>query len=449
MIYKRYYIQVLLRVVFIVLTSLMLGYFYFQNNAGKLFLIFLLLLIFQGYALLKYLNRTNHYLSDFLLSLKEADGSMSINTAADFSPISDLHSYFREIREIINHVKIEKEKQFHYIRYIIENVGVGLISFDARGNIELSNQAARNLLRIPALYNIRDLSRVSQGMDRFICDLEPDKPLIYRLNHGDEILHLSVKASYFVIDNKKITLVSFQDIRNALEDKELESWQKLIRVLTHEIMNSITPINTLTNSLKRLLKNEETIKSSNEITGDLNEEIIAGLDLIDERGKGLVRFVKHYRSLTNLPNPHFKPVNISLVVRRILRLLADEMKKNNIKVIIKIDEELSVSADENLFEQVIINILKNALQALSGQQQPEIVIQGYNNKNGKIVLVIKDNGPGIPDDIINHIFIPFFTTKEGGSGIGLSLSRQIMRLHKGSVAVHSAVGKGTAFFVKF
>lgn len=450
MVYKHYYIIVISRVFFIVLTSIVLAYVLYKTNYVYTTAGLIILIILQTVSLIRFLNKTNRYLSNFLYFLKEDNASISYNEAINKSPISDLHAYFNEIRDIIKHVRIEKENQYMYLQYIIDNIGIGLISFDEKGKIELINESARILLGIPVMHNINDLNRIQIGFSSFVMDLKPGQPQLYKLNLEGEIVHLSVKGSKIKIGERNICIISFQDIKNELDDNELDSYQKLIRVLTHEIMNSVTPINTLTGAIKKFYRDQNGIRDIDDINNDIIEETVTGLDLIEERGHGLKTFVNKYRSLTKLPQPQFKKVDVQILLNKMIKLLQNDLDERNIYVEIEIHtENLMIHADEKMLEQVIINLIKNAINAIPVNQEGRISLTARKTNDLRTFIHISDNGIGITKENINHIFTPFFTTKEQGSGIGLSLARQIMRLHKGYITVKSEPGKGSTFTLEF
>lgn len=450
MIYKKFYINVILRVFIIVITSLLLSYVLIKTAYVYTVAGLIILIVLQTVNLIRYLNKTNRYLSNFLYFLKENNATMSVTESSNDSPISDLHTYFNEIKNIIKNVRIEKENQYLYLQYIIENVGIGLMSFNDNGKIELINDPAKNLLGIPVLHNIHDLNKLQEGFSSFIINLKPQQPELYKLNLGGELVHLSVKASKIKIGERSIVIVSFQDIKNEMDDNELDSYQKLIRVLTHEIMNSITPINTLTRTLKKLYTKPNGQRRKVEIDDDIIDETITGLELIEERGTGLTAFVNKYRSLTKLPQPFFRKVKVFDMLANMIRLFEEEAQQHQVVLEMKVEPgELTIHADEKLLAQVLINLVKNAIASISEGKTGHITLSAKKASSFKTIIQVSDNGMGISKENINNIFTPFFTTKENGSGIGLSIAKQIMRMHKGHITVKSEPGKGTTFTLEF
>jgi signal transduction histidine kinase len=250
--------------------------------------------------------------------------------------------------------------------------------------------------------------------------------------------------------DRTLHLVSFQNIQPELDEKELESWQKLIRVLTHEIMNSMTPINTLVTTITRIYRNKETgeLKKPEELQTPMIEKTVKGLDLIESRGQGLIHFVQNYRDVTRLPKPDFKVLNVRDMFQGIKLMFDEQLMQNGVTLTIDCHPSLYINADGKLLEQVIINLVKNAIEAFEDAPDPAITMSAQSNNN-QIIMEIADNGKGIPPDMLENIFVPFFTTKEKGSGIGLSLSRQIIRLHGGTMNVQSEPFSRTVFTIKF
>ena len=241
-----------------------------------------------------------------------------------------------------------------------------------------------------------------------------------------------------------------QDIRKELDEKELDSWLKLIRVLTHEIMNSIAPVTSLSENLCSYYIREGEAIPAGEVTEKMVQNTIRGLKVINEQGIGLIRFVETYRKLTRLPEPVRSAVRIGELVENTVMLYRQELEEKMVRVSLhaaKSDMELSI--DEKLISQVLINLVKNAAEALEGREEAGIRIECRENENRQAEVLVIDNGPGIAPDMIDEIFIPFFTTRENGSGIGLSLSRQIMRLHNGSLKVRSIPERETVFTMTF
>ncbi|KPL12657.1 MAG: hypothetical protein AMS26_16755 [Bacteroides sp. SM23_62] len=449
MIYKSLFIQVLFRVVLILANAVAFSWVLVSTTNWYSIVTLGVILIIQAWLLVNYLNRTNRIMGDFIQRLREKESTSRSLLEIESGPFQQFNQILHEINGLIQEARIEKENQFLYLQYIIEHVGIGLIAFDDTGKINLINKAALDLFQFNELKHIKNLNLVREGMDQFLRGLKPEQQQLMKANISGSIIQLSVKASEFKIHDRWIKLVSFQDIKGELDQKELESWQKLIRVLAHEIMNSITPINTLTETmLKQNRQHEEAVRQW-QGGSDYFDNMMDGLHLIRERGSGLIDFVQKYRDLSKLPTPNFIDVNLNILLGGIGRLFSKDMEEKGITFSTTIcPENLTLNADRKLIEQVLINLVRNAIEALSERQGGQIKILAEKDKDAIRIRVV-DNGPGIPESIIDQVFIPFFTTKEEGSGIGLSLSRQIMRLHQGTIDIQSIPSVETNIVLNF
>jgi signal transduction histidine kinase len=328
---------------------------------------------------------------------------------------------------------------------------VGLIAFQKSGEVELINTAAKRLLKVPRLKNIKALESFSKALVDKLLKLGPKERALVKIDDGGEILHLSLYSTAFKLGGQIISLVSIQNIQSELEKTEIDAWQKLIRVLTHEIMNSITPISSLASTMNELLNdNLSNLKTEDESERETLDDMQQAVKTIQKRSQGLLHFVDAYRNLTIIPQPNFQVFGIQELFDRVGKLMQTNIKENGINFLVSVEPRtLEVTADPELIEQVLINLLLNALQALENQEDPTIELMARLNDRGRILVQVSDNGPGITSENREKIFVPFFSTKDGGSGIGLSLSRQIMRLHNGTINVHSDPESKTTFFLRF
>ena len=327
------------------------------------------------------------------------------------------------------------------------------MAYQKDGTVEMINNSAKKLFNVQSLKNIQLLETWSPGLKSVFFDIKPGGNELIKVKKGEDILQLSIYATQFIINERDIILVSIKNIQSELEEQEMKAWQKLIRVLTHEIMNSIAPIASLTSTVNVMVK-EVAKELRPQITGDFDTEtfddIIEALETVHKRSTGLIHFVEKYRDLTKIPNPNFRIYKIKEQFENIYNILKKEIDEYEINFnIIVVPEMLEVTADEQLIEQVLINLVKNSIHALESVEKGEIKLNAYINNNGKRVMQIYDNGQGIIKEVGEKIFIPFFTTKSSGSGIGLSLSKQIMRLHGGNIKVVSEPFVETCFTLTF
>src|SRR5690606_11575781 len=248
---------------------------------------------------------------------------------------------------------------------------------------------------------------------------------------------------------ENVKLISLQNIQNELEEKEMEAWQNLGRVLTHEIMNSVTPISSLAGIIEDEIK-QHLVPGAPILQPEEMSDIHLSLQTISKRSESLIEFVKEFRSLSNIPKPKPTSVNVQLLLEELATLYKMELNERDIRLLISVyPEDLTILADKGMIEQVLINLIKNAIQAFDEQPVKEITLRAFVSERSRPVISVKDNGSGIDPEALEKIFIPFFTTKKHGSGIWLSLSRQIMRQHQGTLGVKSTVGTGTEFFLRF
>ncbi|MBD3289112.1 ATP-binding protein [candidate division KSB1 bacterium] len=451
MVFKQFRIVCTVRVIALSLTMLLFFYLFFKTSLFALILLLGFATLYQIYTLIRYVEKTNIYLSRFLEAIKYEDYSQSFASVGYGKSFIDLKSAFADVLGKFKQTRAEKEEQYRYLQTVVKHIGIGLISFRQDGEVELINTAAKRILKIPHLKNIRALESFSPKLVKALLNTKPgDKSLIKIEKHGD-LLQLAIYATEFKLREQQYTLVSIQNIQYELEEKEMEAWQNLIRVLTHEIMNSVTPIGSLASTMQGLLNDiripEFEKKSEQE---DMLTDARSAAHTIEKRSRGLLDFVESYRKLTRLPRPDFQIVRVSDLFNRVDQLMADQLKENSIHWKTMIDpDSLEITADPSMIEQVLINLIVNAIQAVANEENRKIHIIGLMDSRGRPIIQITDNGGGIEGEVQEKIFIPFFTTKKGGSGIGLSLSRQIMRLHRGSISVQSEPGHETTFTLRF
>jgi len=442
--FRNFYINVLVRIVFIIATTLCLGLqFQYDLRVYTKFLCTVLIII-QVILLMIYLNRINREVISFLEVLNIND------TSYRFS--SDLKGNFSKLAKILNNTadliinsRIEKEKQYQFLQFVIEQINVGLIAFESKGGIQFINSAFLSLLKIEKINNIEELKDLNMELVNKITDNQPNLTFQFKINIVNEPIQILVQKKQLKINNEYINLVSVQNITAELDKKELESWQKLIRVLTHEIMNSIAPITNLTYSIRRSLN--ENIKDISD-TSNTILDAIEDIEIIEKRSESLMQFVENYRKLTSVGKLNLDTTEIDILVHNAINIYKEDFNKLNIKLKLEIEKNIERIVDGRLLEQAIINLLKNAIEALNGVNEPLITISLNQNKE-ETAITISDNGHGIDENKIDNIFIPFYTTKEKGTGIGLSFVKQIVNLHEGVITVSSKKDVGTTFYIKF
>ena len=451
---KSLFSAVLFRIIFIIISSFaFISVIPYLHNEYYISLIGIgLLIIYQVYNLVHYVNKTNRKLAHFFNSVRNEDSVLTYSSDYKGEIFDSLSSSLNELSTTIGEMRRQNARQSIFLNNLVEQVGVGLISYTRDGNVEIFNNAAKRLLQLSQLGNLNDLGRKYPELLKCIQELQPSNNQVIKVITKQSVLFLSLKLSIFKSEKETLNLLSIQNIRVELEQNELDSWQKLIRVLTHEISNSISPITSLANTTKKYFVRKDTgsIITTDELNDALLHKTVDSLDTIETTGKGLIDFVGKYRSLTALPQPKFEKFRISVLFDKLQNLLKEEAGSNAIDLEFDSSPKtLELTADFSLLEKVLINLIKNAFQVLEESKEGKVHVSAFKNIENRVVILVKDNGAGIPSDIMEDIFIPFYTTKNDGSGIGLSLSRQIMRLHSGTIAVNSIPNKATVFSLAF
>ncbi|MDA3779895.1 MAG: ATP-binding protein [Bacteroidales bacterium] len=445
MIYKNFKVNLTLRILLITATIFLLFYSVKINYFVTPFIIGLTIII-QIVLLINFINKTNRDLASFLESIRFSEFKRSFQVEGMGSSFDELNKAFNQVINDFQKIRSEKEEQYHYLRNLVQNIDVSIISYQKNGKVDMVNKSFRKLFQIGYIKNIHELEIISHQLSDALMNFDPAQNQLIKIQEEDAILQLAISGTLIKIQDKEIFLVTIKNIQNVLEDQETQTWQKLISVLTHEIMNSITPIASIASSLELLIKD---IKN-NEFDQEITEDIHLALNTIHKRSTGLLHFVNTYRDLTKIPIPNFKITKINEILNDIKPLMNAELKENIINFSTSVSpKDIEIYSDTKLIEQVLINLIKNAIHALENNENKIIHLKGYFNKRGRPAIQIFDNGQGILNDVIDKIFIPFFTTKTKGSGIGLSLSKQIMRLHGGAITVNSEPEKGTTFTLTF
>jgi len=438
---KTLYHSIIYRVIAIVLTSLAMAFAAVYLQQWAIVAVCLLLLILQAVSAVHTMNRTNQQISYFFNAIRNEDSTLHFPIRTKNKVVNELNSSMNRLNELISEAKKQNRSQEQYYQTILEHAATGLLTYDDKGNILLVNSTARRLLGCEPLTHLQQLEKAQEGLSIEFENIKTTGHKLFHLTNERGSMQLSLRATSMVAHGQHLTLLSIQDIRNELDEKETESWIRLIRVLTHEIMNSIAPITSLSETMLGYYIGKEGPRLSPEINESVIGNTIKGLSVIQERGKGLVNFVDSYRKLTHLHTPEYNTFSVMSFLDKTKLLLCSELDFSKVEFSINLQEpDMTINADENLMLQVIINLVRNSWEALRNQENGMIMIKAYNNDSLHTTIEIIDNGPGIPADLLDKIFVPFFTTRENGSGIGLSLSRQIMRLHGGSLTVQSVTG---------
>ncbi len=464
MVFKNFRVNIIFRVIALNANILAVIWLILNTNYHITTITLGIVAILQITLLISYAERTNHMFVKFLNAIRYDDFSQTYTTKGLGRSFDNLNREFNKVILKFQEIRAEKEANYHYLRTIVQHIAIGLLVFDEKGQVQLINQTAKQLLDVNRLNHINQFREEHQELVQYFSQTESEKRELIKFRNDDRILHLAVRKTSVKLRGEVFHIVSIQDIQSELEDKEMEAWQNLIRVLTHEIINSVTPIASLSSTVNEDLTYhlEQVHKSEKEIEGKKHlllpahtfqesvEEVHYAIKTIQKRSEGLIRFVRDFRSLTKVPMPQLHTLTLKHLVEDIVFLQREEFKKNQVHFHLDIQpEDLTLIADVQLLEQVLINLLKNAVQALDQEPEKHIHFRAFKDRAGKTILQIQDNGCGISEEAMKNIFVPFFTTKKSGSGIGLSFSRQVMRLHGGTINLESKLGEGTVFTLRF
>lgn len=439
----------------ILVTVMLLSWCVLNTSYYATMLTLTLVLVFQIHALLRFVTNTNRQLSRFLDAVKHSDFSLSFrhrdmqgSFAALGQSIDNVLDRFREERSA-------KEAQATFLRAFVEQVPIAVLAIHEDGRIDVSNKALRRLTGRTEIRHLQQIADFDRSLAAIMTALKAGEEQSLKLKSGNKFIHLKLSCSVLRLKGKTIRLISIQDIGDELEAAELNAWQNLIRVMTHEIMNSITPITSLAETSNQYLKEvEKGIGNSGAGSEDAMKALLVdaenALDTIGKRSQGLMRFVESYRTLTRLPQPEFTTFHVNELLKSVTSLMAEQTGQGNATINVDCNPvTLALNADRDMLEQALINLVLNALDAVKEVDQPAITLKARLKERGGVIIEVTDNGTGIAEDILENIFIPFFTTKRGGSGIGMSIVRQIVRLNGGQISVTSAPGKGTTITLAF
>jgi len=448
MAYKHFYVAILLRLIIIIILSIAGAFLYFEKQAFILCLVPLILLIGAIINIIRYFNNINQWIALFLLGIENDDASLNTPSKTGNKTIDNVFIGIERLNNLFKKTKIEISTQEQYYRSVINQSATGLFSINENGRVININPAAVKLTNLHEYNHVNALIKIDIALLEFI--MHPNKSLhqqsaIFENKYGQKLLF---KLSEIKTAKEIIKLVAVSDITKELDNSKVDAWIKLARTLSHEIMNNIVPITTLSKVISKYFTRNNKLIEADDVDSKIITNTIKGLDVIEERSKSLMNFVNNYRKFTKLPVPKLTEVNLSNLIENTLIAAGTLSKFSIIKLEKQIPENLMVITDENLLSQVIINLLKNAHEALifDNTLNPKIIIRLLQTEHSTKVE-IANNGPNIPPEIKEQIFIPFFTTKDKGSGIGLSLSRQIMLKMNGDILLNSIKGKLTTFSV--
>ncbi|HEV8284648.1 MAG TPA: HAMP domain-containing sensor histidine kinase [Chitinophagaceae bacterium] len=445
--FKNFEWRILLRVAFLFIT-LSVASFLLVKQWYVYLLIVIPVIIYQIIDIFRFQRKAHAELDEFVESVHYRDFSRYFDVKHAPVELQPLRKGFNEINTTFKVISKEKETQYQYLQKILELVDTGILSYEEKtGLVVWMNESLKRMMQLPYLKTIHSLARRDEELYKEILVLKPGISKIASLHFERNSFKVLLSATAFQTEGKIYKLIAFQNVNEALDETESKAWQKLLSVMTHEIMNSVAPISSLAETLKHRL--QQSVTSLNDDAGSL-DDLELGIDTIKRRSEGLLKFAETYRNLNKITTLNLKKVYVRDLFGNLLQLMQPTLEQKNIdlETILK-DTDLQLEIDTNLIEQVLINLVVNAIEAIKDNPTPKIVLSAYIASNYKSVIKIADNGNGMPPELLDKIFVPFFSTKKNGSGIGLSLCKQIMMLHRGNIQVQSVEGEGTAFILQF
>lgn len=441
-IHQKYRLRYALRLV-LLFVSLSFTAWFFLKAAYVVSALFFMLSVVQAYLLYKLVILPFTEIEDFASAARYRDFSRHFNIDKAPAGLQSLRSDFNLINQIFKSITREKEAQHQYVQKILELIQTGILLYDTEtGKVSWVNEPLKKILELPYIPNLQLVEKKNALVYNAVVNLEPGQSTVLLLDAEQQKLMLS--AATFITEGKNHKLVAMQNINEALDENEARSWQKLLSVMTHEIMNSVAPIASLAATLKQQLE------LGTDHFASAKDDLELGIETIQRRSEGLMQFAATYRTLNKITSSGKQSFLVGDLFENVLQLLGPKLEQRaiNADIILK-DPLMKLSADRHLMEQVLINLVLNAIDALKDVHDPKMILSGYLNNDGRIIITVTDNGAGIAADVMEKVFVPFFSTKASGSGIGLSLCKQIMLLHKGNIHVKSIPGSGTIFYLQF
>lgn len=443
MLSKSFYFQIISRVIIITMVALLFAFSCVVVNVYFLIPSAVLLVVLVQ-QLIRFLNRNNEKLAYFFSAIKNEDYSFRFSENESLTSLNELHKVLNMVNNLIRETQIQNKAQEKYFQEILKEASIGILTFNEKGHVLFSNPTAKKLLNHEHLNHIKHVAMINQELFEMLQNTQAFDRKLFDVSNERESSQLVVKKSKIVINKESLMLAIVQDIKNELDQKETDSWIKLIRVLTHEIMNTIAPITSISESLLKQHHNNTTFDEHQLATTN------KGLKVIQEQSQNLTAFVQSYRTLLNVSKPDKAIIRVSELFEKTQELMREEFQKSKIHFSVRLHEDaLQLFAEEKQITQVLLNLLRNSIQASRTIDMPRISLEGGMHTSGEKYIAVRDNGIGIPPEELDQIFIPFFTTKSNGTGIGLSLSKQILIQHGGSLHVSSAPDQETTFTLLF
>ncbi|OYQ33580.1 hypothetical protein CHU95_14455 [Niveispirillum lacus] len=450
---RRFELNVTIRVALLALSSMLLGIMLVETSLRATSLLVALAILAQVGGLLRTVTKTNREVARFLGAIAHSDFSQTFRQSDQGSAFDELGTAITQVMDKFRASRASSEKQADYLNAMLNHAPVALAAMFEDGRVELLNNFAHRLLGPEELSR-----RTTDG--QFLADalrgLAPGTRTLIRVAAGSSVgpQQLTVTATRLILGGESRLLLSLQNIAGDLEATEVRAWQDLVRVLTHEMMNSLTPIASLTRTAQGVLSDlKEKVAGQADLVDEMQDAEMA-IDTVARRSNSLLRFVERYRQFTSVPKPQLARIKVKEITERLQRLMAPAADSHGVSMeVLVLPPQLELLADADMVEQVLINLLKNAVEAMRDVQPRTgghlIRLTAHLDEGGHVVINVGDNGPGIPSDVAEKIFIPFYTTKRDGSGVGLSLARQVMLAHGGSINLTPDPDGGSVFTLRF
>jgi two-component system nitrogen regulation sensor histidine kinase NtrY len=449
MVFSKFIWSILAFVATIVLTAILLGIYLQKPEFPVTSSLLILGLILETAGLIWYLTRIRRDLLKLINALRNDDPTMQFSRVRSDPYFTAIHAGFNSLISDFRLVRLDREAEQRFFEETVNHVQFGLVAFNEEGEVKMVNRAFLDLFGLPAIPHLDALNGVSSELPAIFREFSAGRESLKKITLPDGQHHLIFMASGFVLRGEKITLISVRDISREIDRNELEAWQKLLRVMRHEILNSISPIKLIAGNLSERLQPEGKLLAMEQLTAEEAADIKTGLDTIHRRASGLSVFLDAYTNLYRTPEFKPAPTEINPLLQRVAGLFREEadQQETTIKLVTSVDSPV-INIDGEMIEQVLINLVKNAMEAVKKRVTRDITISTRSGQK-EIIISVEDSGRGIPRDQMDSIFIPFFSTRKSGTGIGLSFSQHVMRLHGGQIRVSSLPDRGSVFQLHF
>lgn len=438
------------RLIFIMIALLGLTYLYTLPGYLASTVLMFAVVIVLTYEMIRFVSKTNAEVTRFLDAARYADFGQRFNFHGLGAGFGELGDTFTDILKRFQEVRAGQEEELRHLKALIEHVPAPLISVKAHGQLVLWNNAARRLFGSAHVTRLSDLGQFGDEFEKAVTKLRAGQRRLVTFEVEGIEQRITLAATQVIIGGHVERLISLQDIQSELDAAQLQAWQDLVRVLTHEIMNSITPVASLAKTAVDLVDDAASQVTDNPEVVEELADVKDAVNTVARRSDSLMQFVSSYRRLTRLPPPDKSMIRLDELFDHVGKLATQDWSEKDLSLVINVQpSELDMQADRDMIEQVLINLLQNAAQALEAKEGATVWLSGHLSKRGRVVVEVADNGPGIPADIAKKIFVPFFTTKREGSGVGLALTRQVMIAHGGAVSLADREGGGAKFSLTF